>query len=64
MKHVGLDVGVAGDVDGLARWWTSASEKARYEVLKTSINENSPPLETLRLAIILAEIEAGEVAEG
>ena len=55
---------MAGDVEGLARWWTSATEAARYEVLKTSINSDSPPLESLRLAIILAETEAGQVAEG
>lgn len=59
-----LDVRVALDVERLARWWTSASEKARYEVLKASINADAPPLETLRLAIILAETEAGQVAEG
>ncbi len=65
LNHVGkLDGRLARDVEGLARWWTSAQETARYEILKASIHDGYPPLATLRLAIILAEVEAGEVAEG
>lgn len=51
-------------VERLARWWTSASQEERFRLLKTSVQENSPPLATLRYAIILAESEAGEVGEG
>jgi len=51
-------------LDELARWWHAASQKARYEKLQTAIRENDPPLKTLQLAIILAEVEAGEVEEG
>jgi len=59
-----LDDRLAGDVESLARWWTSASQAQRFELLKRSTKENSPPFEALRLAIILAEVEAGEVGEG
>jgi hypothetical protein len=59
-----LDERVAGDVEKLARWWTSATQEARFELLRRSTKENSPPFQTLRLAIILSECEAGEVAEG
>ena len=66
-RNVGLDVRVAGHVDELARWWTSAPEEARYALLKAVIEGTTKVkggLPSLRLAIILAEIEAGEVAEG
>lgn len=61
-----LDDRVARDaeIERLARWWTSASEKARYAALESAIHTNSPDLEKLRLAIIVAETEAGQVAEG
>lgn len=52
------------EVERLARWWTQASEEARYEALRASINGEAPPLEALRIAIYLAEVEAGQVAEG
>ena len=55
---------MARDVESIARWWTSASQEARYEALTKAIYGYGPPLATLRLAIILAEVEAGEVAEG
>jgi len=55
---------MARDVESLARWWTSAPQEARFAVWQTALKENSPPFETLRLAVIAAEIEAGEVAEG
>jgi len=51
-------------IDELAGWWTQASEEARYAVLQKATQENTPPLDALRLAIILAETEAGEVEEG
>ncbi|HET7299007.1 MAG TPA: hypothetical protein VFI89_09840 [Burkholderiales bacterium] len=64
MKHEqSLDRRMAR-VESLARWWTSASQKARFDILKTSIQANTPPFSDLRYAIILAETEAGEVGEG
>jgi hypothetical protein len=59
-----LDGRLAGDVIALARWWTSATQEARFQVLTTATKENRPPLGQLQLAIILAETEAGEVTEG
>lgn len=59
-----LDGRLAGDVVGLARWWTSATNEARFALLTTATQENRPPLDQLHLAIILAETEAGEVTEG
>lgn len=59
-----LDGRVAGDVVDLARWWTAASQEARYALLTQATKENRPPLDALQLAIILAETEAGEVEEG
>ena len=51
-------------VDELARWYSQASQEARFAVWETAIKENSPPLARLRLAAILAEIESGQVCEG
>lgn len=48
----------------LAEWWTQASQEARFQILRAAIQENTPPLKTLHLAIIAAETEAGEVSEG
>jgi hypothetical protein len=50
----------------LARWWTSATKEARWQLLRMSIDQRSPqkgtpPLAELKLAIILAEAEAGEI---
>lgn len=59
-----LDGRLARDVEGLARWWTSASQEARFGLLKAALEANTPSLQTLRIAIILAESEAGEVEEG
>lgn len=59
-----LDDRLARDVESLARWWSQASEETRYETLRASINGETPSLETLRIAIYLAEVEAGQVAEG
>lgn len=55
---------LARHVDELARWWTSATHEERFRLLKASVETNSPPLASLRLAIIAAEIEAGEIGEG
>lgn len=55
---------LAWNVEQLARWWTSASKEERFNLLKLSIEENTPPLGEVRLAIFLAEVEAGEIGEG
>ena len=50
----------------LARWWTSASQAERFELLKRTIkgDTTAPSLQALQVAIYLAEVEAGEVGEG
>ncbi len=58
-----LDGRLARDVESLARWWTQATQEARFEFLKTS-KEKGIPWEAINAAIILAETEAGEVSEG
>lgn len=58
-----MDVRVA-ELDALARWWSQATQEARYQVLTQATKENRPPLDTLHLAIILAETESGQVCEG
>jgi hypothetical protein len=62
--HGQLDDRVGRDVSELARVWTQATEETRYALLRSAIYEDTPPLETLRYAIIVAEIEAGTVSEG
>lgn len=60
-----LDVRLANArIEQRARWWTSASEKARYEALRQAIHGDQATFEEIRLAIILAETAAGEVEEG
>jgi hypothetical protein len=51
-----------GALETLARWWTSATQEARYALYARAIqgDREAPRLETLRLAIYLAETEAGE----
>lgn len=56
-------------VERLARWWTSATQEARFALLKRVLEDKAPAKEapTLRevqLAILLAETEAGEVSQG
>ena len=53
-------------VVALARWWTSASQAERFELLKRTIegDAQAPALKEVQLAIFLAESEAGEVSEG
>jgi hypothetical protein len=55
-----------GALEHLARWWTSAAKEERFALLRATIHgdENAPPLETLQIAIYLAEVEAGEISEG
>jgi len=55
---------LAPDLDALARWWTQASNEARFALLTQATKENRPPLQALHLAIYLAEVEAGEVDQG
>jgi hypothetical protein len=68
MKHVRLDGRLAEHraVDELARWWSQATEEARFRTLKASCEaqEGAPPLARLRLAIYLWEAESGQVEEG
>ena len=51
-------------IDSLARWWSQASNEARYALLVKAAQENTPPLEEVRVAIILAETEAGTADQG
>lgn len=53
-------------VEVLARWWTQATQAQRFVLVRASINgdKDAPPYNTLKIAIYLAEIEAGEVSEG
>jgi hypothetical protein len=54
---------LAQSVERLARWWTEASQIERFECVKRAIEAeaNAPSFEELRIAIYLAEVEAGEV---
>lgn len=66
---MGQRLGHFGSVVDIARWWTSATKEARFALLKRCIDERSPSkgnpsLAEVRLAIILAETEAGEVSAG
>jgi len=61
--------GLAWNVEQLARWWTSASKEERFALLKRTIETQTPrrqepTLSEVRLAIYLAEVEAGEIGEG
>ena len=60
---------LAWNVEQLARWWTSATKEERFALLKRTIEaktqtRDAPTLGEVRLAIYLAEVEAGEVSEG
>lgn len=57
---------MAGSVVSIARWWTSATQEARWALWNKAVHGDpqAPTLETLRVAVILAECEAGEVSEG
>lgn len=68
ITNVRLGNGLGNRVEQLARWWTSASEEERFLLLRETIDIRSQKkeisLEELRLAIYLAEAEAGQVVEG
>lgn len=53
-------------IERIARWWTSASNEERFRLLQASCKgePDAPPLKTVQIAIYLAEVEAGEVAQG
>lgn len=51
-------------IDELARWYSQASEEARFQLWQKAIKEKTPSLSELRVAAILAEIAAGKVSEG
>lgn len=61
-------MGVGRPVEQLARWWHAASQEERFRLLKLSLEKNppkdAPTLQTLQLAIYLAESEAGEIDQG
>jgi hypothetical protein len=60
-----VDVRLARDrITELAQWWTQATQEARFEILRQATKENVPSLALLRIAIILAESEAGQIEEG
>lgn len=49
-------------LDQLARWWTAATQEARFELYTKAIkgDREAPTLRTLQIAIYLAEAEGGE----
>jgi len=53
-------------IEQLARWWHAASQEARFQKIREAIHGDpqAPSLKALKLAIILAEIEDGQVEEG
>lgn len=55
---------MAGDVDELARWWTSASQEEKNALWQKAIHGGPPSFDALRIAIYISEIEAGQVTEG
>lgn len=46
----------------LCEWWTQASQEARYGLYGSALkgDKEAPPLDVLRLAVTVAEIEHGE----
>lgn len=48
----------------LTRWWAQATSGEKFEAVKASIrgDDQAPPLKTLHLAIIAAELAAAEEA--
>lgn len=56
----------APSIERLARFWTSATQAQRFHLVKAAIEgwEGAPSLREVTIAIYLAEVEAGEVAEG
>lgn len=65
LVHVGTRR-LSSPVEQLARWWTSATQAERFWLVNRAIkgDPEAPSLATLQIAIYLAEVEAGEVAEG
>lgn len=53
-------------IETLARYWTSATQAQRFALVKASLEgwDGAPSYRELQIAIYLAEVEAGEVAEG
>jgi hypothetical protein len=52
-------------IDEAARWWSQAPQEARFRLLER-VTKEAPEeitLDELRLAIVAAETEAGEVCE-
>jgi hypothetical protein len=61
-----LDGRLAWNIEEFARWWTSAAQEEKFRVLKAACEGRlaRPTLSEIRVAIILAETAAGQVAEG
>lgn len=58
--------GARARVEELARWWSQASEEARWLLLRQTIDirapkKGAPTINELRLAIFTAETHAGEI---
>jgi hypothetical protein len=51
-------------LERLAQWWTQAAQTERWECYRRSIHKDpqAPPLETLQLAIYLAEVEQSGIS--
>jgi hypothetical protein len=65
---LGDRLGREHDVRRLAQWWTQATDESRFRLLQRVQQQvtplkGDPPLDTLRLAILIAEAEAGQVDE-
>lgn len=53
-------------IDATAKWWTQATQEARFGLLQRIVGtkapqKGDPTLEELKLAILLAEAEAKEI---
>ena len=65
---VRLGNGLGKRVEQLARWWNEAPQEARWLLLRQVLDERSKAsaeisFDELRLAIYLAEAEAGEIEQ-
>lgn len=63
-QRLGLRLGRS--LDGLARWWSSASKEARFALLLAASKKDpqAPSLEEVRIAALAAEWAAREISEG
>lgn len=66
---LGQRLGNGGSVERLAQWWTQAAQEARFGLLQRVLGQKTPEkgdpsLFELKIAIYLAESEAGEIDQG